>query len=242
MFIIFYYLENPKTTMHIHYTQRRAAPFGRKSVIKMDRVVVPAIIAHSRSELDGMLKQIRGRVNRVQLDVMDGGFVQNTSLMFDFKLPSNIQYEAHLMVNNPLSWVDENADKVDIAILHVEVLSNIPEAIEHVRERGLSIYLSQKPATSIDVVLPHLQNIDGAQVMTVEPGNYCGEFESEQLGKIDKIRKASKTLPIEVDGCMNPENLKLAKNHGANIFAVGSYIFKSGNIEEALTQLRRAAD
>ena len=49
-------------------------------------MIVPAIIANSQKELDALLDKVKGLVERVQLDLMDGKFVPTTSLMFDLKL------------------------------------------------------------------------------------------------------------------------------------------------------------
>ena len=53
----------------------------------MAAVVVPAIIASTQDELEEMLNRLKGKVGRVMLDVMDGRFVENRSLDFDFMLP-----------------------------------------------------------------------------------------------------------------------------------------------------------
>ena len=68
----------------------------------MDLLIIPAIIAKTQSELDAMLDKVRGKCRRVMIDVMDGEFVPNTSLDFDFRLPTDFEYEAHYMVKNPL--------------------------------------------------------------------------------------------------------------------------------------------
>ena len=70
----------------------------------METLVVPAIIAKTQSELNGMLDKVREKIKRVQLDVMDGEFVPNTSMNFDFKLSAGFEYEAHLMVKKPLPY------------------------------------------------------------------------------------------------------------------------------------------
>ena len=50
----------------------------------------------------------------LQLDVMDGEFVPNNSLDFDFKLPGdNCKFEAHLMIKHPEIWIEENFSKVN---------------------------------------------------------------------------------------------------------------------------------
>jgi ribulose-phosphate 3-epimerase len=78
--------------------------------------------------------------------------------------------------------------------------------------------------------------------MTVDPGSYCieKEFRPEPLENIKKIREINSFIPIEVDGCMNPRNVKLAKQAGANIFASGSFIIKSENIDQAIEELKKA--
>lgn len=57
----------------------------------METLVVPAIMAKTQSELGGMPDKVREKVKRVQLDVMDGEFVPNTSLNFDFKTGASLE-------------------------------------------------------------------------------------------------------------------------------------------------------
>lgn len=187
-----------------------------------------------------MLDKVRGKAQRIMIDVMDGKFVPNTSLDFDFKLQDGLEYEAHLMVEKPLDWVKENADKANTAILHVETLDNLRSAIDYVENKGLEVTLALKPETKIDEVLPYLGEVQGILIMTVSPGKYGGKFLSETLEKVKKLRETDDTIPIEVDGGMNPRNARLARESGANIFASGSYIFKSDDIDKALKELKEA--
>lgn len=211
-------------------------------VLEMETLIVPAVIAKTQSEIYTMLKKVDGKVKRLQLDVMDGGFVPNTSLNFDFKLPPHFEYEAHLMVEQPLEWIEKNANKVDIITIHIESLQNIEEAINFVKKKGAKVNLALIPKTKLEIVKPYIKKIDGILIMTVEPGSYCikKEFKPETLQKIRQLRKLDANLPIEVDGCMNQINAKLARNAGANIFASGSYIFKSKNVDKALKELKDA--
>ena len=64
--------------------------------------VIPSLIATTQSALDERFLVARKTGAKVmQLDVMDGRFVKNESLNFDFKLPAqkDITYEAHLMLS-----------------------------------------------------------------------------------------------------------------------------------------------
>ena len=122
-----------------------------------------------------MLKKVIGKVQRVQIDIMDSVFVPNISLNFDFQLIKGITYEAHLMMKKPLEWIEKNADKVNIVIIHVESLKNIEAAIDFIKNIGLKVYLATKPETKNEVIIPYIKDIDGLLIMTVEPGSYCLE-------------------------------------------------------------------
>jgi ribulose-phosphate 3-epimerase len=203
----------------------------------MEPLIVPAIIAQSQKELESMLGRLRGKVEMVMLDVMDREFVDNTSLDFDFELPEGFEYEAHLMVVNPLKRISDLAGKVDSIILHVETLDDIRAAIECVKNLELKVILALNSETGVDRVEPYLGEVDGVLVMTVAPGRYGGRFLPETLAKCKKIRKMHSTLSIEVDGGMNPENARAAREAGANIIASGSFIMKSEDIALSLRLL-----
>ena len=203
-------------------------------------MIVPAIIAETQNELDQMLSKVQGKAERVMLDFMDGIFVPSKSLDFDIELPEGIDYEAHLMVHNPLNLIEKLKDKVRIIQLQVESLKNIKNAVNRVKNLGFNVYLALNPDTPITTVEPHLKSIDGVLIMTVQPGQYGSKFLPSTLDKVKKLRELYADLSIEVDGGMNPDTAQQAKKAGANIFASGSYIMKSGDIGAAIRRLQEA--
>jgi ribulose-phosphate 3-epimerase len=206
-------------------------------MVGMEPLIVPAIIAQSQGELESLLGRLRGKVHRVMLDIMDREFVDNTSLDFDFELLECFEYEAHLMVVNPLERIGGLVGKVDFIILHMETLEDVMAAIECVKNLELKVVLALNPETSVDKVEPYLKEVDGILVMTVAPGRYGGRFLPETLVKCCMIRKMHGTIPIEVDGGMNPENARAAREAGANIIASGSFIMKSEDVVHSLRLL-----
>ncbi|GBE56421.1 MAG TPA: hypothetical protein ENH13_06295 [Euryarchaeota archaeon] len=207
----------------------------------MKPLIVPGIIAKSQEELDIMLEKVRGKARRIMLDVMDGKFVSNSSLDFDFQVPAGaFEYEAHLMVDDQIEWIKRNAGKVDIAVMQVEALDDIGEAIRFAREQGLGVTLALNPETELDTVLPYLNEIDAALILTVEPGRYGAPFVPKTLAKIRRLREINPWIPIEVDGAMNPKNARLARRAGATIFASGSYVIKSRDPARAIKELEYA--
>lgn len=203
--------------------------------------VLPALIANSQEELDGMLSRLAGKVEWVMLDYMDGRFVASKSLMFDTRLTPGLKYEAHLMVENPFDYLNRLRGRVQVVIIHIES-DDFEKTVAEARVLGLEVAIAINPKTRIDELKPYLKKVDRVLVMTVEPGRYGAPFVIEALEKVKRLKKLAPNLPIEVDGAMNPENVKKAWEVGATIFASGSYIMKSPDIQKALKTLIEATN
>ena len=186
-----------------------------------------------------MLARLGGNADRVMLDLMDGRFVANTSLDFEFQLPSNFEYEAHLMVENPSEYMERLVDRVNWAILHIETLKNPEDEIRIFKEKGFKVSLAANPGTPIEEILPHLDMLDGILVLTVDPGQHGAEFKPETLEKIRRMRELGVALPIEVDGGVNPDTLLEIKNAGADVFACGSYLMNGDDVAKGIQSLRK---
>lgn len=205
----------------------------------MKPVIIPAIIAESQEELSEKVKLVKSYVKLIQLDIMDGIFVQNKSLDFDFKLPkTNCEFEAHLMVKNPDKWVKDNWQKVDVILIPIESRKNPQQIISFLKARKRKAGFALNPETPLKRISDYLDDIDQVLVMTVNPGFYGAKFLPETLEKVRQLRKLKPKMDIEVDGGINPETIKMALEVGANLFVSGSYIFNSPNPKEAIKILQ----
>ena len=213
---------------------------GRWLYTCMGFMIVPAVIAGNPSELVELLSRLRGIASRVMLDFMDGEFVSGTSLQFDLHLPEGFSYEAHLMVRRPLSYLARLTGRVETVILHIESLDDIGRAVVSSRGAGFKVMLAISPGTPVEFVAPYLREIDGVLIMTVEPGKYGADFLPWTLDKVRALKMMDDHVTIEVDGGMNPDNARAAREAGANIFASGSYIISSKDIGRAFRELEEA--
>lgn len=208
----------------------------------MKRIIVPAVIAKDQEELNAILQKISGNVDLVQLDVMDGKFVPNHSLDFDFELDRKYQYEAHLMVEAPDLWIETYGDRIDTIIAHFEATPNPDKTIRMIKNFGKKAALALNPDTGIEQVMDYLKDLDQVLIMTVHPGFYGSPFLPKVMGKITQLRQLRPELDVEVDGGINPETIVMTNEAGANMFVSGSYLVKADNMEERVKLLLDMVD
>lgn len=204
----------------------------------MKKIIVPAVIAKSQDELERILDKIGDHAGLIQLDIMDGKFVPNHSLHFDFQLPrEKYVFEAHLMVDSPDNWIESIGKKVDTVIVHFESASFSRKTIRSIKAIGKKAALALNPETEIENVTDYLDDLDQVLIMTVNPGFYGSPFLPDVMGKISTLRTMKPGLDIEVDGGIAPETIELVNEAGANLFVSGSYLVKSDNMQERINLL-----
>lgn len=203
----------------------------------MRKIIIPAIIAKSQRELQERIDKVRDHAPLFQLDIMDGMFVPNRSLDFEFTLPKSGEFEAHLMIRNPEEWIEKNREKVDTILVHIECCRD-PEGIIRLVESNRKIGFALNPGTPFTRVTPYLDEIDQVLIMTVNPGFYGSRFLPEMLKKVAELREMKPDLDIEVDGGINLKTIRQVNDAGANLFVSGSYLMKSRNVGQAFEKLR----
>ncbi|MEK6898183.1 MAG: ribulose-phosphate 3-epimerase [Nanoarchaeota archaeon] len=206
------------------------------------RKIIPSLIAKSQRELNQRFAKVGKHFGVFQLDIMDGRFVKNKSFMFNFKLPKNKKYEAHLMIENPLKWIEKNWKKADVIIFHIESCKSheeVAEILEFLKSKKKKIGIAINPETNAREILQYKDAVNKILVLTVHPGKYGSRFIPQTLKKIKEIRKMKRKIAIEVDGGINEETIRYATNAGADFFVVGSYLQKSKNPEGTANEMAR---
>ncbi len=208
----------------------------------MDNVIIPAIIANNFEELAKKINLVDRYVDWLQLDIMDGYFVDNSTWNNPAdlkKIKSKSKIEAHLMIKNPedkiSQWINSGVKRI---IVHYESTKYLQEVINDIKKAGLEVGLAINPQTPVEVIDGFILDLDLVLIMTVEPGQGGQELIDDTLVKIKKIRDNYPNINIEVDGGINFETAPKVIQAGANFLAAGSIIFKSSNIEETIKKLK----
>ncbi len=205
----------------------------------MKKIIVPSVIAEDQNQLDIILDILKYHRGWVQLDVMDGFFVENHSLDFDFELPcASLRFEAQLMVTNPRAWIARHGEKVERILAHYESLSDPEEFIREIKNRGIEAGLALNPETRPENIRRLLPSVSQVLVMTVEPGSYGADFMPEMLDKVKKLRSWNGRIDIEVDGGIDPATIRQADEAGANLFVSGSYLVNSSEFSDRYHHLQ----
>ncbi len=204
----------------------------------MKKIVVPSLIAETQEELDVLFPKVKDIAGFFQLDVMDGQFVPNSSLDFDLRLPSGKwRFEAQLMVEDPVKWVERNGENVETMLAQIESVEKPESFLEFARKKDKGVGFALRPETEIDEIEDYLSDIDQVLVMTVHPGYYGGKFLPETLDKVRKLRDRMPDLDIEVDGGIKPDTILRAHEAGANMFVCGSYLIQAETVKERMKRM-----
>lgn len=206
--------------------------------------IIPAILAKTYEEFESMVKKIEPFADLVQLDIADGGFVPNKTIdgyKELEKIDTKLSFEIHLMVNSPETvlnnWFGAANERVVRYLVHWEVANDFNSLINKIRAVRREVGCVFNPGTDYSTVEPFIDRINLVQFMTVNPGFYGSPFLPEVLSKIRDFQTRLPGKKIQVDGGINPETLRLVESAGVSSAAIGSYIFKSDNIKEALKNL-----
>jgi ribulose-phosphate 3-epimerase len=218
------------------------------------RVSVSILDADHSNMAYAIRRAEREGADRFHIDVMDGHFVPN--LTFGPKMIKGIRprtelpLDAHLMISDPLQFVDEFLDAgCDSITLHVEVdPAQIAPTLRRIRAAGRAPGLAVKPKTPLTALEPYRGLFDIVLVMTVEPGFGGQSFMKDVAAeKIPAARQYLGHKPVEgeiqVDGGVNRESAEFVGGLGVDILIVGSVLWIKGrNIGREIRLVRALAD
>jgi len=182
----------------------------------------------------------------LHLDVMDGHFVPNLSygpvVIERLRELTTLPFDAHLMISDPGRYLDDFLRAgCEAVTFHIEAVPDAGPLLRRIREADAVAGLALNPGTPVERVEPFLADCDLVLVMSVEPGFGGQKFQSTALGKLRRLRELSPSLLLSVDGGIGPETIGPSSAAGADLFVVGSAIFKTDDYGQAIAQLAATA-
>lgn len=193
---------------------------------------MPSLLTENFDEFIIRLRQAESFTGYVQVDIMDGKFVETRSFPLEKinEINTPLLFEAHLMVDDPLSYTDRMKHPgLRKVIFHVEAVTEHRYLIDKIRDRGLVPGLAVKPETKVSDFRSAAEYADTLLFLTVDPCCYGHPFKPEVLKKVAEARKIFPHKVVSVDGGVSIENLKSFFDIGVDYVCVGSRIFLDGD-------------
>jgi ribulose-phosphate 3-epimerase len=224
-------------------------------------VIVPAILPVSQEDLEKKLARLRGYVDAVQIDVIDGRFASpacwpysNGTHEFAAEVEKGetlpyfgeFHFEMDLMVADPDEvtgiWIAAGAERL---VLHVESSNYLPRAITdlevkygHAKDFAselLSIGLGINLQSDLSIIEPYLDTADFVQFMGIASIGKQGQpFDEGVVQKIVAFKKKHPTVPIQVDGGVSLRTAPELLSAGVDRLIVGSALWNAPDIANEL--------
>ena len=212
--------------------------------------ISPSILSADFSKLGSEIQDLeKAKADLIHIDVMDGHFVPNITIgpevINKLRKYTSLPFDVHLMISPVDNFIKDFAEAgADIITIHPEATNNLVNSIKKIKSYNKKAGVSLNPETSVEKVLTVLNLIDLVLIMSVNPGFGGQKFIKETLEKVKILKKEidSKNLKtqIEIDGGINFENAKIAKEAGVNIIVSGTTIFKEngGDLKKNIQLLK----
>jgi ribulose-phosphate 3-epimerase len=150
------------------------------------------------------------------------------------------------MIERPDGWVDRYVDAgATYVVIHIEAARQVSATLSRIRARGAKAGITLNPDTAVEAILPYLEEVDLALVMSVNPGFGGQKFIESAIGKLERLRKEIDArhlaVELEVDGGVKLDNVRRVREAGANVIVAGSAVFESPDGVDAAMKKFRAA-
>jgi ribulose-phosphate 3-epimerase len=175
---------------------------------------------------------IKGQVDFIHFDVMDGEFVPRYGLypeiLSALKKQTDIPVDVHMMVNNPEDYINDfSLAGANYYNFHIESTNHAHRIVKKIEMSGMLPGIALNPATSLSTLDYLIKDIKMVVLMAINPGIVGHKLIPEMINKIKKLRKfandnGNTDLIIEIDGGVTFESGKTMIEAGADTLVCGT--------------------
>lgn len=211
--------------------------------------IAPSVLSADFAKMGEEIKSVeQAGADVIHLDVMDGVFVPNITfgikMVADVRRITSLPLDCHLMIVHPEKYVKDFAKAgADYITVHYEACGeNLKDTLLQIRENNVKCGLVINPDTSVEKVENLIPLCDMVLVMSVFPGFGGQKFITDVLDKCRAIRKIidenNLDCLLEIDGGINADTAKSAREAGCDVLVAGSAVFGASDRVAAISSVR----
>ena len=214
----------------------------------MSHLIAPSILAADFGNLQRDCEMVNNSdADWFHIDVMDGHFVPNISygmpVIKAIKKYATKPLDVHLMIEKPERYIEEFANiGADIITVHYESTVHLHRTITQIKDTGCKAGVVLNLTTPVSVLEDILPQCFMVLLMSINPGFGGQKFEEMTYSKIKKLRSMINAQNLnthnEIDGGVNDKNARKLIDSGADVLVAGSYVFKSENPSQKISELK----
>ncbi len=214
------------------------------------KLIAPSVLAADFANLQRDVEMLnKSEADYLHIDIMDGVFVPNIS--FGFPVCKAIQKHAkkpmdfHLMITDPDPYLEDCISTgAEIITVHFETCNHLHRTVSRIRELGAKAGVVINPHVPVEQLSDIIPFVDLVLLMSVNPGFGGQKFIETTFARVKKLKQMVQDLNpqvlIEVDGGVNDQNAGKLFDAGADILVAGSFVFKSDDPSQTISNLKSA--